>query len=511
MSGLHRFSVTLFVLLLVASTCPPPGLHAAGEEPKRHDAKEATDAPGKRSASQPSVTHHTLEIKGESLRYRATAGYLPLTNEKGELQSKIFYVAYEKEEADAKGRPVTFCFNGGPGAASAWLHMGALGPKRTVFPEGGKVLPEKPELTDNQHTWLPFTDLVFIDPVGTAFSHAAEGVDPKQFWNVEGDLKSVGEFIRSYVAENGRWLSPLFLAGESYGATRAGGLSSHLQDTHDINLDGIMLISSVLNFQNIVFAPNHDLPYVLFLPTMTACAWYHGKLPPDLQRMELPEVLKRAGRWANTEYVSALTRGNSLSGAEMESTANALALYSGLPQGDILSHDLRITHRFFAKNLLTDRKIGIKDGRVKGISLHPPMPHYGRYDPSLYLTKGPLRATILHYLRTELDWTSNRRYHLLSDRVHGAWDWQQTMGYPNVMSSLRKAMTRNPHMQVVLACGYYDLTTPYHASEWMVRHLDLDPELRDNISIRYYRAGHQMYTHFPALEKLTRDAAALIK
>jgi len=473
-------------------------------------AAEKSGSSSKDGIPGPAITHHTLKIDGETLKYTATAGYIPLKNDKDETQAYMFYMAYQKEGADAEDRPVTFCFNGGPGASSAWLHLGALGPKRVLFPENGTVLPEDPRLTKNKHTWLTFTDLVFVDPIGTGYSHAAEGVDPKKYWSVQGDLDSVAEFIRLYITRNHRWLSPKYLAGESYGATRAGGLASHLQDAHDINLDGIALISSALDFQTIAFAPNHDLTYALYLPSMTATAFYHKRLKSSLQK-DLQKTLAEVEKWAMSDYLAALAMGDALEKKRRKEVASKLARYTGLQKKDVLEQDLRIGRGYFGKNLLRkdNRKVGLYDGRVTGIASHPERQRYGGYDPSAFMTKGPLRETFNHYIRNELEWRTERKYHLLSGKVNHSWDWQTKMGYPEVLGSLHEAMTRNPRMKVLMACGYYDLTTTYLGSKWVVRHLDLAPEVRKNVTFGFYQGGHMMYTYLPALKNLTQDARKL--
>lgn len=463
-------------------------------------------------AKEPAITHHALKIDGKTLKYTATAGYMPLKDDKGETQARMFYMAYQKDGANAEERPLTFCFNGGPGASSAWLHLGALGPKRVVFPEDGTVLPEDPRLTRNQHTWLTFTDLVFVDPIGTGYSHAVGDVDPKKYWSVQGDLDSVAEFIRLYITRNDRWLSPKYLAGESYGATRAGGLAGHLQDALNINLGGIVLISSALDFQTIAFAPNHDLPYALYLPSMTATAFYHERLKSSLQK-SLQKTLAEVEKWAMSDYLAALAMGDALDRKRRREVAGKLARYTGLPKEDILEQDLRVGRGYFAKNLLRDqdRKVGLYDGRVKGIASHPERQGYAGSDPSAFMTKVPLRETFNHYVRHDLNWQTERKYHLLSGKVNRSWDWETKMGYPEVLGSLHEAMTRNPHMDVLMACGYYDMTTAYAGSKWVVRHLNLDPAVRKNVSFGFYRGGHMMYTYLPALKRFTRDARELFR
>ena len=259
----------------------------------------------------PIVTHHEIHVGGRVLHYTATAGYMPIRNEEGtEVEANIFFVAYTLDNAPPK-RPLMFSFNGGPGSASIWLHLGAIGPRRVkMLPDGG--MPQPPfELVDNEDTWLDQTDLVFIDPVGTGYSRATKKELAKKFFGVKGDISSVAEFIRLYLSRYQRWTSPLFLVGESYGTTRAAGLSGYLVD-RGIALSGVVLVSSVLNFQTLEFTRGNDLPYILFLPSYTSTAWYHKKLPPDLQQRDLASVLSDAQQFAAGPYASALGKGDNL-------------------------------------------------------------------------------------------------------------------------------------------------------------------------------------------------------
>lgn len=333
-----------------------------------------------------SMTHHSTKLNGMALNYTAFAGYMPMKDESGKLKANIFFTAYVKdEEVNQSQRPITFAFNGGPGAASIFLHMGALGPKRILLTEKGEAPPPPYKLVDNAYTWLDFTDLVFIDPVGTGYSRAAAGEDPKQFWGVKEDIQSVGEFIRLYLTKYNRWLSPKFIAGESYGTTRAAGLSSHLQNKLSINLNGIVLISEALNFQAIVFTPGNDLPYILFLPTYTSTAWYHKKLLPQLQS-NLQKTLEEAEQFTLNEYVLALPQGDFLSEAERDKIVERLAHYTGLQKHYIQNSNLRIRQDSFRKELLSNehRRIGILDSRITGSYT----PHDFIEDPSVFEVTG---------------------------------------------------------------------------------------------------------------------------
>src|SRR4051812_8102220 len=290
----------------------------------------------------PVVTRHEARIGARLLRYTVTTGLMPLKNEAGETEASIFYMAYVADRPGTPDkRPLTFSFNGGPGSSSVWLHLGAIGPKRVrMLEEGGMPAPPY-VLVDNDATWLDFTDLVFIDPVGTGYSRAKKPELGKKFWGVEGDIQSVGEFIRLYLSRHERWASPLFLVGESYGTTRAAGLSGHLVD-RGIALNGVMLVSSVLNFQTNRFTRGNDTPYPLFLPTYTATAWYHKKLPADLQQQPLRKVLDEVERFAAVEYPATLAKGDLLQGAERAAAVDKLSRYTGLARDFVDQSDLRV-------------------------------------------------------------------------------------------------------------------------------------------------------------------------
>jgi carboxypeptidase C (cathepsin A) len=453
-----------------------------------------------------SVTHHTIKLNGKTLNYTATAGYMPMKDESGKLKANIFFVAYAEDEPEGKSeRPISFAFNGGPGAASIFLHLGALGPKRILLTEKGEALPPPYQLVDNTYTWLDFTDLVFIDPVGTGYSLPAAGEDPKQFWGVKEDIQSIGAFIQLYLTKNGRWLSPKFIVGESYGTTRAAGLSSYLQNNLSITLNGIVLISEAINFQAIVFTAGNDLPYLLFLPSYTAAAWYHKKLSPDLQE-DLKKALIEVEQFALNDYLLALAQGDVLSDRERTRIIERLARYTGLSKDRIKTCNLRISRDDFTKELLRveDRRIGILDSRITGNYT----PHDFIEDPSVFAVTGSLVATWNDYVRKGLKFETDSPYEILSMKANRSWNWSSGtggLGYVNVSEPLRQAMSENKYLRVFIGSGYYDLDTPYLAAKYAVNHLGLDPSLRNNITLAYYDAGHQMYTDLPSLKKLKAD------
>ena len=466
---------------------------------------EKTIRPERMPDQEPVVTRHEVTVDGKTIRYTATAGYMVMKDEDGTHKANVFFVAYTKDgEKDPAGRPITFTFNGGPGSSSVWLHLGALGPKRVWANEKGDPPPPPYRLVDNEHSWLDMTDLVFIDPVTTGFSRPAVGEDPKQFHGYREDLESVGEFIRLYASRYERWASPKFLAGESYGTTRASGLSSYLQGRYGLYLNGIVLISSILNFETARFDVGNDLPYMLFLPTYTATAWYHKQLAPDLQQ-DLNAAIEESKAFAMNEYALALMKGDAIPAAEEKMVVATLSRLTGLSEEYVRQTNLRIVIHRFTKELLRDqrRTVGRLDSRFIGIDRDAASDGY-EYDPS-YNTAiyGPYTAMLNDYVRRELKVTNDLPYEILTGRVQ---PWPTSRGsYLNVAEDLRKAMTQNPHLKVFVACGYYDMATPFFAADYTFDHLQLDPSLRMNITKAYYESGHMMYIHQPSLKKLKDD------
>jgi carboxypeptidase C (cathepsin A) len=438
---------------------------------------------------------------------------MPIRDAKGEAEARIFFMAYTRDDAGpAESRPLLFSFNGGPGSSSVWLHLGALGPRRVPAPDEPTIPGPPFKLVDNDATWLDRADLVFIDPVGTGYSRAAKPELNAKFHSLRGDIQSIGEFIRMYLTRYDRWSSPLFVIGESYGTTRAAGLAGHLVD-HGIALSGVILVSCAIDFQGFFSGPNNDLPFLNYLPSFAAAAWYHKKLPADLQKLGLPELLKEVENWVDREYVSILARGDRLGDAERHRAAERLARYTGLKADDIEEHRLRITMSRFCRDLLKSdhRSIGRYDARYKGIE-NPDAEGDGgpSFDPSYAAVHAPYTTTFNHYVRAELGYKSDLTYHILGGEV-GPWDFQTRMGYPSTAGGLRDAMSQNPHLRVLVASGYYDLATPYRAVEHTLATLGLDPTLRKNIAVEYYEAGHMMYLHGSSLHKLKRDGVGVIE
>jgi carboxypeptidase C (cathepsin A) len=461
-----------------------------------------------------STTQHTIKVGRKKLHYTATAGQLILKDDSGKQKAQVFFIAYKKKDKNTAGRPVTFAFNGGPGSSSVWLHFGAIGPKRVRLKEDGSTPPPPAALIDNEFTWLAFTDVVFIDPVGTGYSRALDKKKEKQFFDFKKDIESVGDFIRLYLTRYNRWLSPRFIAGESYGTTRAVGLTKYLHKTHGIDLNGILLVSPVLDFNTIMFNSSNNLSYVLAFPTYTAAAWYHKRLPS--KHMELNETLSEVENWVVNDYVVTLTKGNRLPPAQKEAIASRIANHTGLSQDYILKNNLKIPIGRFRKELFRNEKrvIGRMDARFTG----PDTDAAGEastYDPSLEMLIGIFSSAVNYYVRNDLKFESDIPYRYLNYSVSRAWDWSTGInhgqGYLNVSQALTDAIHINNHLRVFIASGYYDLATPYFAAKYTINHLGLDKDLRDNIRIRFYNAGHMMYIDLPSLKKLTADVSLFYK
>ena len=467
-------------------------------------------------------TKHSVVINDLEIHYTVTCGTLILKEEaekkekdgesEGEKpRASIFFVAYTRDDADDKHkRPLTFSFNGGPGSSSVWLHLGLLGPRRVLLDDEGFAYPPPYTLVDNSFSLLDQTDLVFIDPVSTGFSRAVPGEKPKQFHGFKKDIESVGDFIRLYTTRYQRWTSPKFLIGESYGTTRAAGLSGYLQARHGMYLNGIMLISSILNFQTTDFHTGNDLPYILFLPSYTATAWYHRRLSDDLQK-DLSATLAEVEAFAMGDYATALMQGDDLKEEERLLVSRRLARYTGLSEDYIDGTNMRIEIMRFTKELLrhAKRTVGRLDSRFKGIDRDSVGEQF-EFDPSMNNITGPYTATLNDYVRGELKFESDLPYEILSERVF-PWSYAEFENeYVNVAEILRKAMTGNPNLKVYVANGYFDLATPYLATRYTFKHLSLDRSLQGNVCMGYFEAGHMMYVHIPSLEKLRSNLVDFI-
>lgn len=489
-----------------------PRLIARGmPEEKTEETRKKKDRPD--PVERTVVSDHTITLGGETIAYTATAGTIFLRDEEDEPRAEVFYVAYTRNVDDASARPVTFAFNGGPGSSAVWLHLGALGPKRV---EASDALPSPPppyRLIDNDASILDVTDLVFIDPVGTGWSRPLGETKPTEFHGVKPDVESVAEVIQRWTSRNGRWNSARYIAGESYGTTRAAALAAHLSQL-GMMVNGLLLISPALMFQTFIFELGNDLPYVLYLPGYAAAAAYHGKLASAPE--ELSAFLREVETFAVEEYAPALLLGAALPSDRRERLAGRLAELTGLQASLFIRHDLRVDLSRFCRELRRDegKIIGRLDARFVGM-LANERDDPGEHDPALYYPYGPYASAIHHYLRSDLGYTEERRYEVLSFTVNESWKWAeeggaQRLGFINVVADLRRAMVQNPHLRVIFASGIFDLATPYFASMHTARHLGREPSIQEQVSEVFYDAGHMMYLHEPSRQKLREDLAGFL-
>lgn len=468
----------------------------------------ASEASANAAVESASVTEHAIVIDGQRIDYTATAGTLLLRNADGVPAASIFYVAYQRQGVEPEDRPVTFSYNGGPGAAAVWVHMGAFGPRKIAADAEGLPLPPPGTLVDNPHTLLDVTDLVFIDPAGTGYSRVLPGGRREDFHGVRQDAASIGDFMRLWITRNGRWASPKYLAGESYGTTRNAAVASYVQSRFGMHLNGIVMISTVLNFQNQDFNPGNDIPFIIHLPTYAATAWFHGKLQREPDG-SLPEFLHEVETYARGEYAWALLQGDRLTPEKRAEVAARIAAYTGLSTGFVLENDLRILLGRFQKELRRDEGVvvGRLDSRFTAVSGDRGAERPD-FDPAMAGLDVGYVALIQDYLRRDLGWQSDLPFQALSNVR--PWDYGVANQYVNVAEDLRQAIERNPKLRVLFAAGYYDFATPYFDTVFTVDHLGLPESLRGNLHIEYYESGHMMYVREVDHAKLKRDIVALI-
>jgi len=482
---------------------------AAAPAPAERDTTKTAPTPIPNEMS--SATDHTIRIGGQLVPYRATAATMLLKNDKDEAIGALYYTAYTRTDAkDASQRPLAFVYNGGPGSASAWLHMGAFGPRRVVTTDAAPTPPPPYQMVDNPNSLIDVTDMVFIDPVGTGFSKPVGKGTGKDFWGVDEDAKALAQFVSQYVSRNGRWASPKYLIGESYGTTRSAVLGDRLQ-RDGMTLNGIVLISSVLDFETLLFAPGHDLSYVLYLPSYAATAAYHKVIPAPAN---MGAFLTEVRRYAMGDYAAALAAGATLPADRKAAVAKQLAAYTGLSEDYLLKADLRVPLRQFMAELQRSRGLvtGRLDSRFSG-PLPDLLTENAPGDPQSAAITGAFTAAANAYLRGELKFETQDRY-VMGGGVQWSWAREGQRGWATttyVGSDLTEALVTNPHLRIEIENGYYDLATPFFATEYTVTHLEgLSPDLRDNITLKYYDAGHMMYLYEPALAELKQNVARFI-
>ncbi|OUS23527.1 carboxypeptidase [Thalassotalea sp. 42_200_T64] len=501
----------LHVISLVLLICCS-GVYAA-DKPATDKAESKKAAPeGKVATSQ-----HKIKINGKTIKYTATAGTLLMKNDKGEPIALFGFTAYTKDGSDKRKRPITFAYNGGPGSASVWLHMGILGPQRAIVKDADFYPNSGFKRVANEYSILDETDLVMVDPVGTGFSRPVGKATGKDFWGTDQDIKSVSSFIKQYISDNQRWQSPKFILGESYGGMRTAGVSQALLQHYNMSLNGIILVSPFLEFTTGFDLGHADLPHILFLPTFAATAWYHDALTEKAP--SLTEFLSEVEAFSINEYALALLKGNNLTGEEKSAMAKKLSHYTGLKESYLLAANLRVNHQAFTKELLRERQqtVGRIDSRFKGEQLQPHSESMN-YDPMISAIGPPVVATFMDYYATDLKVEQDVEYKV-SGNIWAEWDWghrQPDVGFfkvpfPDTSPDLEYAMKMSPNMKVLIQQGYFDLATPHFTTKFMIDHLKISDDLRNNIRIDYYEAGHMMYIHQESMVKYKQDLATFIR
>jgi carboxypeptidase C (cathepsin A) len=474
------------------------------------DSAEA-DSAGVPVAERISVTHHTTNIGGHPIAYTARTGTMVLKDENGKPKAQVFYISYTKDGEDLAKRPVTFFFNGGPGSASIWLDMGIMSPMHPEMGPAGSQPAPPYNLVPNPNSPLDVTDLVQVDAMMTGYSRPAKGVKATDFTGAQNDINMFGEFIRDYLDKYDRWQSPKYLFGESYGTFRSAGLASELQDDEGIQLNGIMLLGTVLDFQYISPSPTNDIAYSTVLPTYTATAWYHKKLPADLQRLTLAQVVQQARDYAFGDYMLTLAKGNTLTAAERSAAAQKIARLTGVSPTFVQNTNLRIDPGTYRTELLRDQRLilGRYDARLTAPTGNASSTRQD-FDPSDVAPSGAFMSAFMRYLHDDLKYTSDLQYYMGGHT--GRWDYGALAfrGSPSEVESLRQAMAKNPYLRVMNGAGYYDTATPFANAEYTFDHLGFDQTYRDRVALKYYESGHMAYLNQASAKQLKEDIANFI-
>lgn len=509
----------LLIILLVAGITHLTAAQDQAKDAKVPEAKSAEQKPAEAGVpkEQSFTTEHTIRLNGQTIPYKATASTTLLKNDKDEPTALMFSVAYTRSDVkDVSQRPISFLYNGGPGSASIWLNMGAFGPRRVETPNAESAPPPPYKVEDNLNSLLDKTDLVFIDAVGTGYSRAVGKAQNKDFWGIDSDVRSFAQFVNTYITRNGRWNSAKFLIGESYGTFRSAALGNYLQSTDGIYLNGIVLISTVLDLGTLSFNHGNDMPYVFYLPSYAATAWYHKTL--ENRPADLDAFLKEVRQFAGNEYASALMKGSKLGEPEKTQVLKKFSEYTGLNEDYLRKANLRVNLPQFMAELQRSR--GLTTGRLDARFSGPEtdlLSEYASYDPLETATAGPFTAAFNNYVRDELKFTEDRKYEVLNEQANRDWDWKHKSGEeygfpgsPNVEGDLLNALVANPHLHVQAENGLFDLATPFFATEYSMDHLNLPEKLRSNIELEYYDAGHMMYLRDDSLAKLKANIASFM-
>jgi carboxypeptidase C (cathepsin A) len=497
----------IFVWSLILTLCPAV-VTAESAEPA-----EAATVP----EAQVWTSSHELKVGDRKVSYTATAGTMLMTDAEDKPQALFGYTAYVAKGSNPSTRPLMFAYNGGPGSASIWLHMGVLGPQRAVAADGG-FGPNGPfRRVANEYSIIDEVDLVMIDPVGTGFSRTVGEGKGEDFWGVDQDIRSVSDFIVKYVTDNGRWASPKYVLGESYGGMRTGGVAWRLLSEHKLALNGVILVSPFMEMATGFAGLGIDLPHVMFLPTFAATAWYHKALAEQPEDFEA--FIAEVEKFAYQEYAPALLLGSRLDAAQRRSVIAKLARYTGLSEDYWDKADLRITEGQFTQELLRDRgeTVGRVDSRFKGDSIDL-LAEQAFYDPMTTAIGPPFLAAFMDYYRSDLGVETDREY-VVSGELWQKWDWQHAqpdhggfkLPFPNTLVDLSLAMKQNPTMKVLVQQGYFDLATPHLATKYYIDQLQVPPHLRENVRLELYQAGHMMYIHEPSMARFKQDLAGFIR
>ncbi len=462
------------------------------------------------------VTQHRLSLGGKAIDYTATAGTLIVRDEDDKPIASIGYVAYTRRDSrSASARPVTFAFNGGPGSSSLWLHMGVLGPKRVLVSDPTPTPAAPYRTADNEFSLLDVSDVVMIDPVGTGISHAVCDHKDEEFWGVDPDIDSVSRFIAQYVSDNNRWTSPKYLLGESYGTTRAAAIVNYLRSRRSLTFNGLVLVSVATDIEAIFASlPGNDRPYAVYLPAYAAVAWYQHMLPDRPASLE--PFLAEVRQYALGPYTAALLKGDALPDAERDAVAQKVHDYIGLPMEYLKQARLRVSENEFAHELLKAR--GLTVGRLDGRFTGPTSDLLAKetdYDPQASAISAAYAAAYLDYFHGELRFGQGETYRTTNYDIGSKWKWthRTEQGEQPMVNSgvdLADALIKDPNLRVLVLNGYYDLATPFSATEYVMMHLGVPREVGAHVQMKYYEAGHMMYVHPLSLAKMKRDLAAFI-